>query len=271
MKGPYLTILLIFAGCAPDEKETTPSLIAHFQQLEQANWKEVFHDPCTEDWTHRWTLDGTKATITHSERGMDYFSGPDREEDSSHAVLWTKQSFTGDIRLDYEYTKIEDVIEAVTILYIQATGNGLGNHHADISKWANQRETASMRKYFLNMHLYHISYAAFEIGNANPERDYIRARRYLPENENALAKTNLKPDFFETGLFKQNIPHKITVIKKGSDLFMRIRNNEKEQLCHWKTDSHPPVTEGRIGLRHMWTRGARYQNFRISQISAGPR
>ena len=38
--------------------------------------------------------------------------------------MWTKESFAGDIRLDYEYTKTDDATEAVTILYLQATGSG---------------------------------------------------------------------------------------------------------------------------------------------------
>lgn len=116
------------------------------------------------------------------------------------------------------------------------------------------------------MNTFHISYAAFDIRNKKKDNDYIRARRYMPEKGNGLKGTDLKPDYFETELFKKDVPHKITIIKKGINLFMYIRNSEKEMLCHWKNDSLPPVNEGRIGLRHMWTRGARYKDFRISQL-----
>lgn len=237
-----------------------------FQKLEQAPWKEVLVDTCTEDWRRHWSLDGLKATITHSEKGMDFRSGPTRKENASHAVLWTKQSFAGDIRLDYEYTRIDKATEAVTILYIQATGSGAEGYEKDISKWADKREVPTMSTYYRHMNLHHISYAAFGVGGEDPEEDYIRARRYMPERSKGLKETDMPPDYFRTGLFKPDIPHKITVIKQGNDLYLYIRNHEQEKLCHWKTDGYPPIHEGRIGLRHMWTRGARYRDFRISQL-----
>ena len=257
----------LIVGCAENHDRTTDSHWQMFQQLCDANWKEIFFDSCTEDWSNHWTLDGLKAKVTHSDKGMDFKAGPTRRENASHAVMWTKESFAGNIRIDYEYTKLEDVVEAVTILYIQATGSSAEGYGRDISKWADKREVASMGMYFNHMNLYHISYAAFEAGNTDPAKDYIRARRYMPESSTGLANTDLKPDYFETGLFKKGVPHKITVIKKGDDLFMYIRNPEKEQLCHWKTDTFPPILQGRIGLRHMWTRGARYRDFRISQLN----
>ncbi len=240
---------------------------ALFQKASNAGWSEVFSDPCTEDWKRHWTLDGLKAALTNDEEGMAFLAGPNRGEDTSHAVLWTKASYTGDFRLDYEYTNLNDVVEAVTILYLQATGSGAPGYGKDISTWRDKREVAAMRTYYNHMNLLHISYAAFNIGNTDPREDYIRARRYLPERDEGLADTGLKPDYARTGLFKKGVPHKITVIKKGGDLFMHIRNRETDRLCHWKTDSAPAIREGRIGLRHMWTRGARYRDFRISQLS----
>jgi hypothetical protein len=70
-----------------------------FRQLSSAEWKEVFHDSCSAGWSDRWTLDGLKATVIHSDRGMDFRAGPNRKEDASHAVMWTKDSFQGDIHL----------------------------------------------------------------------------------------------------------------------------------------------------------------------------
>lgn len=236
-----------------------------FTQLSNADWAEVFHDPCTQDWKVRWTVDGLKASVTNCPKGMDFRAGPIRKEDASHAVMWTKRSFKGDIRLDYEYTKLDDAVEAVTILYLQATGSGAEGFDSDISLWSDKREVASMRMYFNHMHLHHISYAAFKVGNDVPGSDYIRARRYMPETKDGLKNTDLVPDYFNTGLFKKGVPHKITVIKNGDDLFMHVRNDEKQMLCHWKTNPFPRVEEGRIGLRHMWTRAARYRDFRISQ------
>lgn len=238
---------------------------AKFTQVDQLEWKEVFFDSCTEDWQEKWTLDGEKATIVHSSEGMDYKAGPNRREDASHAVLWTKESFEGNLKLEYEYTKIDDVNEAVTILYLQATGSGASGYDKDISLWADKRNVAAMRKYFNHMNTFHISYAAFDIGNKKANKDYIRARRYIPEKK-GLKNTDLQPDYFETGLFKKGQAYKITVIKKGEDLFMQINSKQQSYLCHWPIGEVPEINEGRIGLRHMWTRGARYKNFRISTL-----
>ena len=87
----------------------------------------------------------------------------------------------------------------------------------------------------------------------------------MPGARKGLKGTDLEPDNFRTGLFKTGVPHRITVNKKGNDIYMHIKNDEKERLCHWKNESFPPINEGRIGLRHMYTRGARYRNFRVSQ------
>ena len=50
-------------------------------------------------------------------------AGPVPRENASHAVLWTKQSFAGDVKIEYEYTRTDDANQYVNILYIQATGS----------------------------------------------------------------------------------------------------------------------------------------------------
>ena len=252
--------------CSRHYGDSRKQSMTEFQKLSRAEWKEVFRDPCTGNWQDRWTLDGLKASVANSKKGMDFKAGSVRKENASHAVMWTKKSFTGDIRLDYEYTRTDDATEAVTILYLQATGSGADGYDKDITRWSDKRTVPAMSEYFNHMHTLHISYAAFDVGNIAPQNDYIRARRYMPETGNGLAKTDLKPDYLRTGLFAKDVPHRITVIKKGDDLFMFIRNTEKEILCRWKTDESLPITGGHIGLRHMWTRSARYRDFRISQL-----
>ncbi len=135
---------------------------ADFKSVLGLDWKEVFHDPCTGDWKKNWTLDGLKARVSNSGKGMEFFAGPDRKSDPSHAVMWTRESFSGDLRLDYEYTKLDDAVDAVTILYVQATGSGAEGFGKDISKWAKERQVPSMRTYFNHMNLLHVSYAAFK-------------------------------------------------------------------------------------------------------------
>jgi ubiquinone/menaquinone biosynthesis C-methylase UbiE len=236
-----------------------------FFKINAANWNEVFFDSCNGDWRENWSLDGLKSKVTNSAFGMNLQAGPVPKEDASHTVLWTKRSFEGDLKIEYEYTRTDEANQFVTILYIQATGSGEGVFSKDISTWADQRTIPAMKTYFNNMNSYHISYAAYGGDPVTDNYDYIRARRYMPSLKQGMDDTELPPTAYErTGLFEPGIPHQITVIKKGDELFMMIKNPEKEYLCHWVNDKLPPIYEGPIGLRHMWTRSARYKNFRVS-------
>ena len=132
-------------------------------------------------------------------------------------VLWTKQSFEGDLKIEYDYTRIDNETRCVNILYIQATGSGKGPYARDISQWNELRKVPAMATYFNHMHAYHISYAAFPNSGEN-RVSYIRARRYLPEGK-GLKGTELAPDYDPQGFFAQGVTHHITVIKKDRDLF----------------------------------------------------
>jgi hypothetical protein len=246
--------------------ETSSETRAEFNGLRKADWREVFHDPCTKDWQKLWFLDGQKATVKNTPKGMELTAGPEFRNDAHHMVLWTKQQFAGDLKIEYEYTRLDAETRCVNILYVQATGSGAGPHAKDIAEWARLRTVPAMRMYYNHMHTYHISYAAYPNADDLTE-DYIRARRYVPE-ANGLRGTDLAPDYFRTGLFKTGVPHRITVIKRGQELFMHVRNDEKQMLCHWDNQSLPPILAGRIGLRHMYTRSARYRDFRISTRDA---
>ena len=235
-----------------------------FQELTDAAWKTVFFDPCTADWKAKWSLDGQKATVSTAEEGMDFAAGSTPGDDACHAVLWTQQRFAGDLKIEYTYTRTDAAIRFVTILYVQASGSGEGVYTKDIAKWAHLRTVPAMSTYYDNMDTLHISYAAFGVTNENPELDYIRARRYMPLLKQGLAGTALQGEYLETGLFATGVPHRITVLKAGDALFMHIGNSDGELLCQWHNTSLPPILEGRIGLRHMYTRAARYRDFRVS-------
>jgi hypothetical protein len=234
------------------------------EKSEKTNWQEVFFDDCTGSWQQNWSLDGTRATIQNTQQGMDYFAGPEHRNDTCHAVLWTKKSFEGDLKIEYEYTKLDTNHINVTILYIQATG--AEPKAKDIFEWSDERVVPHMRTYFNNMNTLHISYAAFGQENDDLDYDYIRMRRYMPALKKGLKGTEVPPSYERTGLFKQGVPHKIMIIKKGLTLQMKVKNSEKEMVFDWDYKDFPPVAEGRIGLRHMYTRGARYKDFRVSVL-----
>lgn len=241
---------------------TSPESHAKFARLVEADWEEVLCDPGTGDWRELWFLDGEIGTVTNTPKGMELQAGPEFKNDAHHMVLWTKQSFKGDLKIEYEYTRLDSEERCVTILYVEATGSGTAPYSKDILDWAELRKVPSMKSYFNHMNTYHISYAAYPNADDATE-DYIRARRYMPEAK-GLKGTDLAPDYFRTGLFAPGVPHKITVIKHGQELFMHVRNDKKQMLCHWKNETLPPIVEGRIGSRHMYTRSARYSDFRIS-------
>ena len=240
------------------------SSMKQITELEEGEWKQVFHDPCTGDWHDNWTLDGLKATVKNGARGMDFTAGPEPFNDAHHAVLWTKQDFKGDLKIEYEYTRLDKEVRMVNIIYIQATGSGKNGFDEDISTWADKRTVPSMRTYFNNMNTYHISYAAFGTKNKDATKDYIRARRYICRGLNG---TELENEYEKTGLFEPGVPHKITIIKRDRDIYMHIKNSQKEMLCHFVNNKFPPITEGKIGLRHMYTRGARYKDFKVSVLA----
>jgi hypothetical protein len=178
----------------------------------------------------------------------------------------TNASFEGDVKIEYDYTRTDLEIRNVNILYIQATGSGEGPYAKDITEWNELRRVPAMKMYFNHMNTFHISYAAFPMVNDDPENDYIRGRRYVPKLGNGLSGTELSPGYYPDGLFLPGVEHHITVIKTGREILMRIENGEQEYVCRMSNPDLPAVTEGRIGLRHMFTRSARYRDFRISVL-----
>lgn len=247
-----------------DADAHTPEANRHaFAEAAAGEWRAAFDDSGVEDWRQNWFLDGEVATVENTPDGMVLRAGPDWGNGTHHMVLWTRESFEGDLRIDFEYTRLDTAERGANILYIQATGSGDGKFKRDIAEWAGERTTPAMSLYFNHMHTYHISYAAWH------DREYIRARRYMPGGTGVagLENTELEPDYFcgDLGLFKTGTPHRITVVKRAKALFMRVENADGAHYFHWDNDKFPPITAGRIGLRLMFSRAARYKNFRISK------
>ena len=232
-----------------------------FAAADSRAWNNIFSDSCTGDWKDNWFLDGKVGKVTTGPDGMTLTAGPEFQNDAHHMVLWTHDVFEGDLKIEYEYTRLDDETRCVNILYIQATGSGMDPYAEDIAEWNELRRVPAMRSYFDNMNTYHISYAAFP--NDEDTTSYIRARRYMP-HQTGLQGTELVPDYFPTGLFQTGVPHKITVIKLDRHIFMRVENPQQTSYFHLSNTNLPPILNGRIGLRHMFTRSARYSNFRVS-------
>lgn len=224
-------------------------------------WNLVFDDMCTGDWTKNWILDGLSATVETKQDGMHFSAGTEAKNDAHHAVLWTKESFSGDIKIKYDYIRTDSAIKYVTILYIQATGDGEGEFVKDIMEWSKLREVPAMRKYFENMNLLHISYAAF--GNKGDGLYYTRARRYPKPKDKAFDITRIQPSYDYQGYIKPGQKYHVTAIKTGNELHFKIESEDGWELFSWDLSDIAPIAEGRIGLRHMYTRSATYKNFKV--------
>jgi len=235
-----------------------------FQELQSLNWVARFTDSCTDNWQAGWFLDGERATVENTPKGMVLSAGPIERDHGSHCVLWTHQSFDGDVKIEFDYWRMDTIEKYVNIIYIQATGKEEGPYTKDISEWSHLREIPYMRTYFNNMKLLHISFAT---GAQDATGDYVRARRYPTTPELKFRDVAVPPDNFNTGLFEPGVKHRFVIIKKGHDLFMHVATEEKTALFVWNTSQFGPITEGRIGLRHMWTRCSRYADFSVSTLS----
>jgi len=255
----------------PDDAEERTAMDAHEQAYQDAlarPWRVALRDDGTGDWERHWFLDGLKARVETSDAGMAFYAGPNEDEDASHAVLWTRQSFRTPIKVEYDYTRLDKSGRGVNIIYLLATGCGEPPFAKDITEWNQLREVPGMGKYFRNMELYHISYAAATYDRETQEPtgdDYVRGRRYMPAG-NTLRGTNFEQEYRGTGLFRQGVPHHIVVIKSGDRLFMEVTNADQRRLFWFDTSGFPEVTEGRVGFRQMFTRNARYGNIMISQL-----
>lgn len=225
-------------------------------------WQLEFYDPCAGDWHSKWFLDGLRAKIENTSEGMIFSAGPVEGDHACHAVLWTKDSFKGDVKIEYDYTRTDTRTSWVNILYIQATG--AYPYTSDISQWNHLRIIPYMSTYFENMNTLHISYAAFNRDNPDGKNDYIRARRYpLTPGQNFSTTTEIPPTYFRTGLFIPGETYKITVIKATDKLYFKVEGKNDSVLFSWSLTDNQTVSEGRIGLRHMFTRSARYKDFKI--------
>jgi hypothetical protein len=260
---PAFRLLLLFlAGPLAAEPQSQPPapMQAEFEKLNaDPSWKPALEDAGTADWF----LDGELAKVKATPEGLELHAGEKGGDNAGHMVLWTKAEFSGDLRVSYRFTRLDEVNQYVNILYLYATGTGETDAPVDIAAWADQRKVALMKTYYERMRLLHISYAAYGKG-----QEYIRARRYpTAERDNFPrfdTETVIPPDYAPGGLFQPGVEHRITVIRAGKNLFFHVTNGTEERLCHWDLGNLEPLDRGRIGLRLMAGRASRVAEFTVS-------
>ena len=248
--------LMVLGGAAAWADDDEARL---FSELDQRLWRERFSDRGAGDWKKNWFLDGDSAEVSADDSGMTI------DATNGYAVLWTKEVFEGDVRIEYDFQRLDSYNRGVNIIYIQAIGDGEDGHAVDITKWSEERSEAAMSDYFNNMHAYHISYAAFDLRQGF---EYVRARRYMPLAGRRLDGTQLSGEYRDTGLFdKPGSWIRVTVIKTARDLLVRFVHPEETLVCRFKNEDKPPIEGGRIGLRLMPGRKSLFKNFRVSTSS----
>ena len=240
--------LVLLSGCGSDELAS-----------DDDGWVLVFSDSGSDHWKDHWFLEGLKGSVVNGERGMVFSAGPVPREHASHAVLWTKKSFDGDLKIEYDYTRLDESdVTAVNILYIQATGTGAEDSPKDIALSTSDRQEPWMKYYFLKMNALHISYATSE--------GYVSARRYPAKTSKEFSKgTQILPVFEGLDLFKPGETWHITAEKRGKMLSFVAERGGRVHRFEWNYGSFGEIESGRVGLRHMWTRSSRYEDFRIYQ------
>jgi hypothetical protein len=258
--------IALFSGfaTAAGEDSPDPNMREEYQKALQRNWQTEFSDSGTEDWRQKWFLDGKKATITNTPEGMVYTAGPTNKDNDSHAVLWTRKEFQGNIKIEFDYMRLDDVFCNVNLLYILATGVGEGPYDKDISKWNGLRDSPAMGIYLRHMNLYHISYAAIREKNPPDQQHYVRARYYPVTLSDESHGTDYTPDYWNPGVFLTGKEYHVTAIKTEKYLFMHVTGDGKDKLFSWDHTRFPLITEGRVGIRHMAMRSSRYANVEIS-------
>ena len=257
-----LLILTLFFSILINAQKTDDKEFDILNKSKQ--WQLQFKDSGTKDWQSKWFLDGLQANIKNTKAGMLFNTGTKPGDDAGHAVLWTKDSFKGNVKMEFNFSRKDSATKWAIILYLQATGTGIAPYVEDISKWNNLGEIPAMKTYFTNMKALHISYSSFENDNTDSKKDYVRVRQYpvLP-GQNFNTTTEIPNAFFETGLFKTDETYKITVIKTNEKLYFKVAGKNSSKLFSWNLKNNPPLLEGRIGLRQMATRTALYKDISI--------
>ncbi len=233
-----------------------------FDRLNQHNWRLALQDSGCEDWRRHWTLDGSNCTITHSPEGMEFKSGPEAGDHSNHGILWTRERFSGDLKVSFEFTRLDTINRYVCIAYFHANGIGEGEYVKDIHRWSKLRELPYMKTYFEKMDLLHVSFAAFGNRDDSPE-DYIRVRRYPVREDRSFEQIEVGDTVHKTGLFIPGQSYHMTFIKTRATLALKITGGAQPCYHCWNLNTVEATESGYFGIRQMWQKHSRYKDFHI--------
>lgn len=262
MKRLIILINILCLGCISNAQNTIYQ--DKFNELNNQATELVFEDNFSNDWRNNWHLDGKKGRIYSGDKKLKLYAGKEAYKDENHVVLWTKKEFEGNLKIEYDFTRL-DQATFVNILYIQAQGSGEGEFDKNIFKWNALREIPKMSMYYDNMDTYHISYSVGEDKKKGRE-EYIRGRRYMPKQRTGLKGTEMTPVYHNTGLFRTGVRYHLTFIKVGKEIYFNVNGDGQNRTFYFNAEKYPPIDKGRIGLRQMFTKASIYENFKIYKL-----
>lgn len=102
-------VLFLAMGISPAwaDEEKDAAERAAFQIADERSWRQVFADEGTGDWKRKWFLDGEVGKVSNGPEGMTLTAGPEFKNHAHHMVLWTRESFEGDLKIEYDHTRQE--------------------------------------------------------------------------------------------------------------------------------------------------------------------
>ncbi len=234
----------------------TTLLLPHAWSAE--DWKLVFEDDGRADWEEKWAKDGEVATLTNTPEGMVYTTGPLGKNDASHEVIWTKESFEGDLRIEYDFTRLDENMDhvSVCILFLHATG--AGDMPEDVLESKDNRQVPTMGLYFQHMNLLHVSYAC----TGGDDNRYVRARQY-PLGRGGFGGMQVDPSYENVYCFQPGETWHMVFEKVGQTLSLTSSKGEVSHTWTWNLEGRPELNHGRIGLRQMRGRSSLIANFKV--------
>jgi hypothetical protein len=212
------------------------------------DWELIYENATGQGWSELWVQDG--PSTVRAEQGGLLFHADARQ----HDVLWFRPVIEGDLRIEYDFLPYESP-GGTAILFIQATGDGQGVYEEDILAWRQERSGGEYALYKDHMNYASVSYT-------NPQ-DEVRFRQ--GPGFDLLERYEGAQEIFERGSM-----HGIVTTKVGRQVTFQVSNHNagKSRTYRASLSRRPAVTTGRIGLRLMNGRKARFSDFNVYMRSS---
>lgn len=227
------------------------------------NWDLVWTDSGAENWSEDWLLFGSpdRISVTNSPGGMTLRAGDGTDAKADHAILWSRRSFAGDLRVEWDYTVLDRYSSVVppggycSALLLYGHGIGSAEAPADLLAWSPQARQAdtSGRTMSETTSGLQLNYAF--VGDPRGNRVRLRVNPGY-----RLGAESAETDFFEVG-----VPYHVAIEKHQATLSITVTESRSSRVFSTRFDD--PLlhqhSNGRIGFRNMNRRESVYANIRV--------